>query len=109
MIFAHSIIPHNHIDDDCCLHAGYVHSALNHHNHNSSVAEFSSYTSDFASCSISNILFQKFSPDENIIIVEEISASAPVVVFSRIIPGDNQQSISGADTNTTLLRAPPMA
>lgn len=105
MIFAHGIIPHNHIDADACESQGYVH---NHHESNQS-PEFRELCKDFESCGLSNVLFQKFSSDDNSLIPENqgtpdlyFNTEVYVIIHDQDIP-------SGIHPYSVLLRAPPVA
>lgn len=106
MIFAHGIIPHNHINDVICGHAGLIHD---HHNSGNGIAEFSSLCRDYESCSISNILFQKFSTGDNLLSPGDRSYTDPVITTVDYKVTSDQKAPSGWFACLALLRAPPVA
>lgn len=105
MIFAHGIVPHNHIDADAGEYTGY------HHNHQKSgeAAEFRQICTDAGTCSISNILFQKFASDDNSLIPENNDIIGPFLPAERYIPTRDRQNPSGILPQFVFLRAPPLA
>ncbi|HLN56276.1 MAG TPA: hypothetical protein VK207_09800 [Bacteroidales bacterium] len=105
MIFVHGIIPHNHIDADVRECPGYVH---NHHESNQST-EYRELCKDFESCGLSNILFQKFSSDDNPLITERQTAPDLYIIAESYVIAHDQDIPSGIHPYSVLLRAPPVA
>ena len=108
MIFAHGIIPHNHIDEDTSL-PGFTHQQDNHSHGNNGLFDFRELCPDYETCHISNILFQKFSTDDFYSLpgtceyLEVYLTESEINSFAvNIFPEESSSS-------TVLLRAPPAA
>jgi len=108
MIFAHGIIPHNHVDANSC-HAGFIHTLLNHHNSENGSPEFRELCCDYESCSISNILFQKLGTDGNPVLPENRLYIYHTTPSCQLIVESDQQIPDRSLPGSALLRAPPTA
>ncbi len=109
MIFAHSIIPHNHAESDFSLCHGHKNSAVHHTNECSKSGEFHDETEDTTVCRILNLLFHHFNQDNLIIqIIKEdyflSSLEKGSVVFDRKIYFYKNNFLGSVQ-----LRAPPLA
>ncbi len=108
LIFAHGIIPHNHIDEDLCNHAGYIHESHDPGADSKSV-EFRSLCHDYESCNISNILFQKFSSAEDPLLSESRTSYIPIATSGWYILKYDQQIPDAFAPGSGQLRSPPVA
>lgn len=106
MIFAHAVIPHNHIDADHRVHPGFIHLS-HHHSESDECPKFRELCEDFQSCKISDLLFKKFNAEENILL------TGNAIIIDVIRPSDhllmkaNQFLPRGIAQNPIPSRAPP--
>jgi len=109
MILAHSIIPHNHFENDISGYAGTTQSCIHHHEESGPSGIIHSQCGDINSCHISSLLFPHFNQDNLI-----IQASRDINICSSLMTG---QSIIDIDQyfiikdfpGSVSLRAPPVA
>lgn len=105
MIFAHGIIPHSHADD----------IPFHHESHNKGCIEESEnivlkpHTGDENGCRISNVLFHKFSQDDQQSILNSCSVSLYLLASRPVIYNNNYSFLSGRFSDSESLRAPPGA
>jgi len=109
MIFAHSIIPHNHIENDISGHSGLMHSSFHHHDECGLDKEFHSQCEDITACHVSNFLFHQFNQDNLIIQTSKETNISSDFLSDQIIFGTDQHFISDNYFGSASLRAPPVS
>jgi len=109
MIVAHSIIPHNHIENDISGCSGEMHSIVHHHDGCGLSRELHSQCEDINACHISNFLFHQFNQDNLIIQTSKETNISSDFLSEQIIFGTDQHFISDNYFGTASLRAPPVS
>jgi hypothetical protein len=109
LIFAHGVVPHNHVETDGCLNKGSLHVPLAFLQFSEFPAEFSTKDNDPEACPISNILFHKFSTEENPVLPENKSYISSSVTSIQFQIRENHQMPAGVFPDSVQLRAPPLA
>lgn len=109
MILAHSIIPHNHAENDFSSCNGHLHSSGHHSNVYSLAEEVHGQDEDEAVCRILNLLFHHFNQDNLIIhITREVYFSSLPEKGSAIFSGETD-FYKKYFVGSAHLRAPPRA
>jgi len=67
MILAHSVIPHNHVENDCPSFYRHTHSTAHYPNQNDLPEEFYNQYEDTGICRVSSLLFHQLSQDNLLI------------------------------------------
>jgi hypothetical protein len=109
MIFAHSIIPHNHIENDISSRSGEMHSYVHNHDGCGLSREFHSQCEDISACHISNFLYHQFNQDNIIIQTSKDTSISSDFLPGQIIFGTDQHFFSDSCFGTASLRAPPVS
>ncbi len=107
VIFAHSIIPHNHNYENYTARTECTHGITSYLSDPGNIIKFEIEHSDLIACSFSNILFHTFSPDAFLACSFRNINFNPANVATGIFHDIDQSYISDHLKGTVLLRAPP--
>ena len=109
MIFAHSIIPHNHVDSDSAIFSEHNHSALLHQTGRGFSEEFQKKCEDTGICRISGFLFHQFNQDNLILPSGREYHSSSTLQKGTIIYNREQIVYINKFYGSASLRSPPVA
>lgn len=109
VIFAHSVIPHHHSDDNCIQTADCRQSATSAYDELVKSAEFTNQPADLKVCHLSNLLFQNFNPENLLPISAAETITIPLCISGKIYINSTVSFISPQSCSTVGFRAPPAA
>jgi len=109
MIFAHSIIPHNHIQDNIYGCHELVHNSSPSEPDSSSSAEFRNQPVNVKICHVTDFLFKNLTPDNLIIHTTREADICPVYITGQALIFEEPYSFSDHFYGSDFLRAPPAA
>lgn len=109
MIFAHSIIPHNHPAEDITGCHELFHKTAPDENDCNGLSSFESQPEDIKVCHISGFLFHQFSQDNFYFKYTWDNVINPVSIAKSFLHSFKQDFVSDHSVGSTSLRAPPVA
>ncbi len=107
VIFAHSIIPHNHNYENYSACTENTHGITSNPSDSGKTIKFENEHFELSACNFSNILFHTFSPDAFLACSFRNINFNPANVATKIFQDIDQFYISDHLKSTVLLRAPP--
>lgn len=108
-IFAHNVIPHNHIEDNMAICHSLVHNTPSDCNNAGSKENYLNQPGDITVCHISNLLFHSFNQENFIAWTTNDINLSPLRIADKILPVENQSYFSDHFGACFLFRAPPAA
>lgn len=109
VIFAHSIIPHNHHDDNCLLADRICQDSTSPIDYQTNSVLVEHHPDDQKICHISSLLFQNFNPENLFPYFEGQIVSIPDFVTGKICIHSGNSFISPHRISSVAFRAPPSA
>jgi hypothetical protein len=109
VIFAHSIIPHHHSDDNCMQATSCCHSSASAGIDDLMSVKFLDQSSDARICHLSNLLFQNFNPENFLPSSVAQTIFLPVCISGKTYINSSVSFISPGSCSTIGFRAPPSA
>lgn len=107
VIFAHSIVPHNHFEENKAGCHELFHGASAGHEDNNHNQEYKNQPESEITCHFSAFLFNKFDQENLIIITQKVSIFSLPLLTGNINPSTPEFCFSEPYYGTSLLRAPP--
>lgn len=109
VIFAHSIIPHNHIDDTCSPAGRMPQGSTASIDFQSKSVQVEPQPADHKICHISSLLFQNFNPENLFPYFSGQIVFMPVFITGKIYIHSGNSFISPHQISSVAFRAPPSA
>jgi hypothetical protein len=109
MIFAHSIIPHNHLDDCSSICCESDHQASKDVNDSEHTTIFISHPEDIRVCHVSGFLYHQFNQDNLISDTCEGISITPISLALRYSFSSSDSLITEHWNSSASFRAPPSA
>ncbi len=109
LIFAHNIIPHNHLNENVTGCYELVHKTNPDENDCSGLHKIKSQPEDISVCHISSFLYQQFGQDNFYFGNDRIDILNPSNIEEVLFHTYKQEFVSDQTIGSTSLRAPPVA
>jgi hypothetical protein len=107
VIFAHSVIPHNHIDENFLGCMGPLHYLFSFSPCEDTSLRFDNAHSDIKTCSLLNSFFHTFNPEIFLAYTYRDAGFTPSCPGRSLITDNNYSCFSDHLKGTDFLRAPP--
>jgi hypothetical protein len=107
VIFAHSIIPHNHVSENFVGCHTILHSISAASDHYDGHQEFENKQEETNLCHLSNLLFQQFNQDNILIATTREDHLYPIIVVGSVPENRNDLFVISPYYGSSSLRAPP--